>query len=363
MDRDRSRVLALFVAYLALVAVALFVLDWFVAAMPFGTMSIGLRNAHICPDSGQCDAFSLSELRGMGFYAPLGGLTFFGTLLYTVLVGYQVTKRVSSGFASESLSKLGYAGGMILFGTAFAAAFLFGPEASSLERETMQLEVSRTPAPFLLLIALLLGIIVLYYAVTQRNAEGAGEYKPLTDVPIATPKRITSPGELPIRTKSMPPSAVLQKTKSSPPASALQSDTNSVLPEHLRKKLKFVTLSAQLTRAGIDARREDGSSKLVMWRDVVGFVARRMPAVYDGLTFLDIVSVAGSTLRVLPWTRVTGETLEGEGDAWTRALLDAMIALCPEASLDPATKRFQSGEPAAQLKDTTKLAAHDDKLA
>jgi hypothetical protein len=361
MDRDRSRVLALFVAYLVLVAIALFVMNWFVASMPFGTMSIDLRSAHICPDSGHCDSFSLSEMRGTGFYAPLGGLTFFGTLLFTLLVGYQAITRVVSGFASESLSKLGYLGGILVFGTAFAAAFLFGPEASSLERETMQLEVSRTAAPFLLLIALLLGIIVLYYAVTQRNPEGVGEYKPLTDVPVVA-KKVTQPIE-PIKKYPTQPLTPLPKTKSTPPASALQSDPISVLPEHLRKKLKFVTLSAELTRAGIDARREDGSSKLVMWRDVVGIVARRMPPEHDALTFLDIVSVAGSTLRVLPWTRVTGETLSGEGDAWTRALLDAMLARCPEASLDPATKRFQSGEPAAQLKDTVKLAAHDEKLA
>ena len=360
MDRDRSRVLALLVAYLALVAVALFVMDWFVAAMPFGTMSIDLRSAHVCPGSGPCDSFSLSEMRGTGFYAPLGGLTFFGTLLFTLLVGYQAITRISSGFASESLSKLGYIGGMVLFGTAFAAAFLFGPEASSLEREMMQLEVSRTAAPFLLLIGLLLGIIVLFYAVTQRSSEGVGEYKPLTAVPNAP--RITQPIEPLQRTKSIPPAATLQKSKSFPPASALQSETGSVLPEHLRKKLEFVVLSAELTRAGIDARREDGSSKLVMWRDVVGFVARRMPQDHDALTFLDIVSVAGSTLRVLPWTRVTGQPIAGEGEVWTRALLDAMIAHCPDASLDPATKRFQAGEPAAQLKTTAKLAAHDQKL-
>lgn len=363
MDRDRSRVLALFVAYLVLVAVALFVMSWFVASMPFGTMSINLRSAQICPDIGHCDSFSLSEMRGSGYYAPLGGLTFFGTLLFTLLVGYQAITRVVSGFASESLSKLGYLGGLLLFGTAFAAAFLFGPRANSLEREMMELEVTRTAAPFLLLIALLLGIIVLYYAVTQRNAEGVGEYKPLTDVPLVvkTPTQPIAPIK---KTASMPPISVLHKTTSAPPASALQSDTTtSILPEHLRKKLKFVTLSAEITRAGIDARREDGSSKLVMWRDVVGFVARRMPPEHDALTFIDIVSVAGSTLRVLPWTRVTGETISGEKDAFTRALLDAMIVRCPEASLDPATKRFQGGEPAAQLKDATKLAAHDEKLA
>jgi hypothetical protein len=100
-----------------------------------------------------------------------------------------------------------------------------------------------------------------------------------------------------------------------------------------------------------------------MWRDVVGLVARRMPAEHDSITFLDIVSTAGSTLRILPWTRLTGETVDGEGDAWSRALLAKLSAHCPSAGLDPATQRFQRGEPAAQLPDTDKLAAHDAKLA
>ena len=68
-------------------------------------------------------------------------------------------------------------------------------------------------------------------------------------------------------------------------------------------------------------------------------------------------------MRLLPWTRISGETFTGDGDAWSRALLAALIVHCPEASLDPATKRFVSGEPAAQLPDLGKLAAHDAKLA
>lgn len=349
MERDRARVLALFVAYLALVAVALFAMNWFSASLPFGTMAMDLRSAHFCSDAGPCDSVGLSDLRGIGFYAPLAGLTFFGTLLYTGLVGYQAVKRVRAGFAGETASRIGYIAGMVLFVTAFSAAFVFAPEPNMNERALVELEIARTPAPFLLLIALLLGIIILYYAVTQRESDTAAAYTPISTVPLPVmPKKLTQP-------------IPSQRTKSLPPGSALAE--SSIVPEHLRKKLSYVVLSAEITRAGIDARLEDGSSKLVMWRDVVGLVARRMPAAYDALTFLDIVSVAGSTLRVMPWTRVTGETVAGEGDARLRALLDAMHGHCAEASVDPATKRFQSGEPAAQLKDTKKLAAHDEKLA
>jgi hypothetical protein len=371
MDRDRTRVLGLLVIYLVLVVVSLFVLDWFVASMPFGKLTIDLRSAELCGADRGCASFALSELRGSGFYAPLGGLTFFGTILFSLLVGYQAITRIATGVANESLSKLGYLAGMTMFGTAGAAAFLFRPEATSVEQTMLGIEVHRTSAPFLMLLGLMIGIAVMYYAVTQHTADDVGQYKPVA--PIGE-RKVT--GQVPPITvaekhQSQPPQVALEKSDSSPPADAVRerkttppgSGPVSMIPEHLRKKLKFVAVTATLTRAGIDARREDGTSKLVMWRDVVGLVVRRMPAEYDGLLFLDVVSTAGSTLRLVQWTRLTGETFEGEGDAWHRAVLKSMMAHSPAASLDPATKRFHGGEPAAQLPDVTKLAAHDGKLA
>src|SRR5262249_21478741 len=87
------------------------------------------------------------------------------------------------------------------------------------------------------------------------------------------------------------------------------------IPEHLRNRLRYVALTAEVTGGGIDARREDGLSRLVLWRDVVGVVARRMPPAYDGAAFVDIVSTVGSTLRIVPWTRLTGVLIDVEGDA------------------------------------------------
>ena len=359
MDRDRSRVLGLLVVYLVLVVVSLFVLDWFVAAMPFGILTIDLRSAQMCSADRDCVSFSLGEMRGTGFYASLGGLSFFGTILFSLLVVYQAITRIATGVANESLSKLGYLAGMLMFGTAGAAAFLFGPEATSIEQAMHGIEVHRTSAPFLLLLGLMIGIAVMYYAVTQHAAD-EGAYKPVAPV---GERKISTPIAPIVKHESQPPQAalapVVRDRKTTPPGSG----PVSTIPEHLRKKLKFVAVTAELTRAGIDARREDGTTKLVMWRDVVGLVVRRMPADHDGLVFLDVVSTPGSTVRLLPWTRLTGESIEGEGDTWHRALLKAMIAHCPAASLDPATKRFHGGEPAAQLPDVTKLAAHDGKLA
>jgi len=135
------------------------------------------------------------------------------------------------------------------------------------------------------------------------------------------------------------------------------------VPEHLRKRLSYVALTAELTGGGIDARREDGTSRPVLWRDVVGVVVRRMPPVFDNALFVDIVSTARSTLRILPWTRLTGDAIEGDGDARPVRIVEYILAKCPAAKLDPATRQFvDTGEP-AQIPDLETLRAHDARLA
>src|SRR5215210_642993 len=121
-----------------------------------------------------------------------------------------------------------------------------------------------------------------------------------------------------------------------------------VTPTKLRGKLRFAALTAELTRGGVDARRDDGTSVLVVWREVVGAVARRLPAELEGVTFVDLVSRSGSTLRVLPWTRLSGDTLDGDDRAL--ALLHYIVGRCPDITLDPATRAFIEGRSeAAQL--------------
>jgi hypothetical protein len=149
------------------------------------------------------------------------------------------------------------------------------------------------------------------------------------------------------------------------PVALPRSKTGPLLqvPEHLRNRLQYVALTAEITGGGIDARREDGLSRLVLWRDVVGVVARRLPPAYDGTAFVDIVSTAGSTLRIVPWTRLTGELVDADGDARPRAVVEHVLIRCPNARLDPATQHFlDTGEP-AQLPDLATLRAHDDRLA
>jgi hypothetical protein len=140
----------------------------------------------------------------------------------------------------------------------------------------------------------------------------------------------------------------------------------------MRGKLRYATAIAELTRAGVDARREDGSNVLVMWRDVVGAVARRLPKELESTTFVDLVSSAGSTLRLLPWTRLKGDaappapphdTPQTEAER-ALTLLNLVVQFCPDITLDPATRRFiESRHEAAQLPDLETLAVHDERLA
>ncbi|HEX3760449.1 MAG TPA: hypothetical protein VHW23_17155 [Kofleriaceae bacterium] len=135
------------------------------------------------------------------------------------------------------------------------------------------------------------------------------------------------------------------------------------IPDHLRNRLRYVALTAEMTGGGIDARREDGLSRLVLWRDVVGVVARRMPPAYDGAAFVDIVSTAGSTLRIVPWTRLTGQLTDLDGGDRTRAVVEHVVAQCPSVRLDPATRMFLDTGVPAQLPDLDTLRAHDERLA
>ncbi|HMG53368.1 MAG TPA: hypothetical protein VK601_07795 [Kofleriaceae bacterium] len=172
----------------------------------------------------------------------------------------------------------------------------------------------------------------------------------------ADPPREQTDAMRPAHAGTQPPGAALS-------ASRPRTGSFAQVPAHLRNRLQYVALTAELTGGGIDARREDGLSRLVLWRDVVGVVARRMPPVYDSAAFVDIVSTAGSTLRIVPWTRITGELIDTEGGDRARAVVEHVVARCPRARLDPATRLFlDTGEP-AQLPDLDTLRAHDDRLA
>ena len=142
-------------------------------------------------------------------------------------------------------------------------------------------------------------------------------------------------------------------------------DDASTVPTALSGTIRFAVTSLALTSAGIDAKRDDGTARVVKWNDIVGVVARRFPptAPYDGATFVDIVSTAGATLRILPSTQITGHSLDPSPEARAREFVNLVAAQCLDAKLDSATKRFANGGSAAQLPDSATLAIHDQRLA
>jgi hypothetical protein len=241
--------------------------------------------------------------------------------VFALVVAIELVFVLTGGAVPLKRVRWGYGVGMTALLCALAIAYVMPPELKNAV-------VHRTWAPVLMMIGVIAGIAVGYYASGGGRDDFAGEYKPVViakdaRVPHVVEKRVTPPGVKPLF------------------------------------KLAYSAMTAQLTRAGIEARLEDGAEHLVMWRDVIGVVVRRTPAEYDALTFIDLVSTAGATLRLVPWTRFTGEPV----DAAPRALAVQLVAWCTRATLDPATQRFVDGGEAAQLPDLAMLAAHDAKLA
>lgn len=137
------------------------------------------------------------------------------------------------------------------------------------------------------------------------------------------------------------------------------------LPDYIRGKIKFAVLTAELASAGIKARREDGLEKLVKWDEVVGIVARRLPAdkPFEGATVVDLLSSAGATLRIVPWTKLDGHPFEAKAVERARSFVNVVAAMALDAKLDAATKTFANGDgDAAQLPNVAALATYDSKV-
>jgi hypothetical protein len=138
------------------------------------------------------------------------------------------------------------------------------------------------------------------------------------------------------------------------------------LPDYIRGKIKFAVLTAEFASAGIKARREDGFEKLLKWEEVVGIVARRLPAEkpFESATVVDLLSKKGATLRIVPWTKLYGHPFESKAVERARSLVNVVAAMALEAKLDGATKLFANGDgDAAQLPNVEALATHDQKIS
>ncbi len=311
MGVDRTRVVLLAVASIALILVSAFGMDWYAVE---GAKS-GL---------------------GLGESGMFGDTAFWSALVFAIVVALELGAVLLNIAVPIKRVRWGYGVGMSALLCALAVAYLMPPEVKNAV-------VHRTWAPVLMMLGAIAGIAVGYYASGGGRDDFAGEYKRVV---------IEKPAAGEIAKLARPPTGDVEAKRLTPPG---------MKPlVHLRNKLAYSAMTAQLTRAGIEARLETGVERLVMWRDVIGIVARRMPEAYDGLTFVDLVSTAGATLRLVPWTRFTGEPIDLE----PRAIVKQLVAWCAKATLDPATKQFVEGTgEAAQLPDLATLAAHDEKLA
>ena len=395
LGADRLRVLVLALATLGLLLASALVLDWFEMPIGDGSVAIDLRTAHQCNAAGACVSIPIRGTLATG--------TLWLSLIYAALVLLQAGTRLLTGAATEAFSRAGYVGGMAVLAAAGATGYFFQPE---LGVPGLGLLFERTWAPSMMMLGGALGIITMYYAVNQDSDDTRATYVPVIAearalapgatagareaVPVPAPGDRSAPLVQAPGGAAAPPAAVhagrasmpiprprpvtgapipqpLPSPGSSPiprPTPRQTSQPIDAIPAGLRGKLAFATLTADLSSGGLDARREDGKQLLVLWRDVVGVVARRLPPALDGATFLDIVSTAGATLRVLPWTRLSGDPVAGDDTDRARSLITVLLAHAPHAKLDGATRAFVDREqPALELPDEPTLAEHDQRLA
>lgn len=378
------RVLVSAIASITLIIAGALVMDWY--QVPFSgvvngahRIALDLRNVHICDVDHVCVIAPLTPLRGM--FPTLASVTLWSSLGFAALITFQAGARVLTGNANDSFTKSSYMLALTTISLAIATAYVFHPELEGPGIELVEqtsVALHRTWAPLTLLVGHVVGFATLYMAVAPESSDLSTAYMPVSPALLASARAIAGD-----RTKT-PPAPIAPPASTGPAESIGTIRANAPLPpssqsipafrraktgtippapEHLRNRFSYVALTAELTAGGIDARREDGSSRLILWRDVVGIVARRMPPAYDNVTFIDIVSTAGSTLRIMPWTRLTGEPIDAEGDARPRSIALRAVALCPEAKLDSATRQFLDTGEAAQLPDHEALRAHDERLA
>jgi len=359
MNREGLRVIGPAIASVAAIAAATLGLEWFIAnvtgLMELSRITFDLREARACSSLGPCGVVPMSMIKS-GMYPTLAAISFWGSIVFALLVLYQAGSRILGGFANESITKAAHGLGSLVIITSVGAGYLFGPSLTPGEMMGLGFDVDRGWGPLTMLLGLILGHVALYTA-REGGLDDAPPYRPVAPLPVATAR--------PPLPTSTPAAGMPTAAPVSPRTHAPTTPPPMQMPDAFKGKIRFSVVTGEVTVAGIDARREDGGSVLVMWRDVVGLVVRRLPPELDGHPFVDIVSTADMTLRVLPWSKLTGETLEGDSEGRVRAFVKLVKARAPEAKLDRATQSFFDDNTArpAQLPSLELLAKHDQALA
>ena len=317
MGADRLRGVVVGVASIGLILVSALRLDWFV-------IDAGLID--LAPGVG----IKLRECQNLvattAYWASLGF-----ALLVLAFTWVSLDGRIVSPGRTRAAVSLG----LVALLATIVQAYLVVPSMPWAGQGLGLPEVRTTLAPIAMLTGHVCGIVAAYYAAGGGRDDFAGEYKP-----IVRPDTVAAES-------GRPPKKIIGEP-------ALARSATPVPP------IAYAASTAEVTIAGIDTRLRGGEERLVLWHDVIGIVVRRLPPVHDGATFIDLVSTAGATVRLVRGTRFTGQRVADD----PRALAVQLIAWCPRATLDPASRAFvDGGADAAQLPDLATLAAHDEKLA
>ena len=140
-----------------------------------------------------------------------------------------------------------------------------------------------------------------------------------------------------------------------------------VFPAYIQNKINYAITVAEISPNGITGTREDGTTRQVAWDKIVGVIARRLPPdkPFESATIVDVVSSAGATLRVVPWTKIRGGLpLDDHAVERARGFVNLVAAQALGAKLDATTKLFaDSHGQAAQLPTVATLGTHDARLA
>jgi|GEM_PF-2175294 len=330
---------------LVLVAVGLFVSDWFTLKMSAGladamgdrraSIGIDLRTITICQRGAPCVSMSLSASQAS--FGTIAQVTFFGSIVFAIglaagVIGPHVGIRMSPAYGR----RVAVLGALMLVAT-LVTAFVLGPDTGKISAAVGSLTVAHGVGGLALGIGIALGI----FALLQLPDDEPRAAEPVV-ARYARPAAIRPP---PMQAPVLVPTVVSELV---PPVSC-------------------AAATIALSESGVDTSFVDGNIGLVEWSDVVGVVARQLPAAapYHGAIFVDIISGPHATVRALPTTRITctSGAVTGEGAERVRALVAAIRGFAPVAKLDSATRAVcDEGAPIRQLADAAALAAHDERL-
>jgi len=323
-----------------LIVAGVFLVDWFTfrASIPeLKFASINLISFHFCPQAGPCGDGSMSQVAGT--YPTFARAAFWSSMLFGGAIAVQLGLQQFAGAVHRRVTQVAGVAGVVALLSTLGAAYLFGPDPMKATTTVGTITIARHFGPLVLLAGIVAGFVALWMLGEDGDLEAAPRKLP----DVAPPPRVhvTSPEPAPIPVAEVP-----VERDGEPP------------------RLQHAAATAELSAAGINARLANGSSRLVMWADIVGIVARKLPpGPFDGAEIVDVISTPGATVRIVSTTRLSGDPVVGDGLDRVRALIAVIVTHRPDVKLDIATRAvFDQGAPLRQLVDAAELASHDARL-